>query len=110
MKFYEYIKKHKVINEEDLAFVKEREDDLYGDQDSRPHNLDRFKLIQEVGHKLYGIDKNSIVYSAHKSFDRLPLNNPDMNKRGLHIFRMIFSRYRVPKVQDTIFDLSLIHI
>ena len=106
MKFYEYIKKHKVINEEDLAFVKEREDDLYGDQDARPHNLDRFKLIQEVGHKLYGIDKNSIVYSAHKSFDRLPLNNPDMNKRGLHIFRMIFSRYRVPKVQDTIFDNS----
>ena len=70
MKFYEYIKKHKVINEEDLAFVKEREDDLYGDQDNRPHSPDRFQLIQEVGHKLYGIDKNSIVYSAHKSFDR----------------------------------------
>ena len=29
MKFYEYIKKHKVVNDEDLAFVKEREDNLY---------------------------------------------------------------------------------
>jgi len=106
MKFYEYIKKHKVINDEDLAFVKEREDVLYGDQKHRPHVSDRFQLIQEVGHKLFNIDKNSLVYSAHKSFDRLPLNNPDMNKRGLHIFRMIFSRYRYPKDQDTTFDKS----
>ena len=106
MKFYEYMKKHKVINEEDLAFVKEREDDLYADQKYRPHISDRFQLIREVGHKLYGIDKNSIVYSAHKSFDTLPLNNPDMNRRGLHLFRMIFSRYRFPRDQDTTFDKS----
>ena len=106
MRFYEYIKKHKVINDEDLAFVKEREDVLYGDQKHRPHVSDRFQLIQEVGHKLFNIDKNSLVYSAHKSFDTLPLNNPDMNKRGLHIFRMIFSRYRFPKDQDTTFDKS----
>ena len=106
MKFYEYIKKHKVVNDEDLAFVKEREDNLYGDQKHRPHVSDRFQLIQEVGHKLFNIDKNSLVYSAHKSFDTLPLNNPDMNKRGLHIFRMVFSRYRFPKDQDTTFDKS----
>ena len=106
MKFYEYIKKHKVVNDEDLAFVKEREDNLYGDQDGRPHDLDRFQLIQEVGHKLFNIDKNSLVYSAHKSFDTLPLNNPDMNRRGLHLFRMIFSRYRFPRDQDTTFDKS----
>jgi len=104
VKFYEYIKKHKVINDEDLAFVKVREDDLYADQKHRPHVSDRFQLIQEVGKKLYNIEPNSIVYSAHKSFDTLPLNNPDMNKRGLHIFRMIFSRYRYPREQDTIFD------
>ena len=91
MKFYDYMKKHKVINDEDLAFVKVREDDLYGDQ-RVDLNSDRFTLIQEVGKKLYGIEKNSIVYSAHKSFDTLPLNNPDMNRRGLHLFRMIFSR------------------
>ena len=106
MKFYEYIKKHKVINEEDLAFVKEREDDLYADQKYRPHISDRFQLIQEVGKKLYNIEPNSIVYSAHKSFDTLPLNNPDMNRRGLHLFRMIFSRYRFPRDQDTTFDKS----
>ena len=106
LKFYEYIKKHKVVNDEDLAFVKEREDNLYGDQKHRPHVSDRFQLIHEVGHKLFNIDKNSLVYSAHKSFDRLPLNNPDMNRKGLHIFRMIFSRYRFPKDQDTTFDKS----
>ena len=106
MKFYEYMKKHKVINEEDLAFVKEREDDLYADQKYRPHISDRFQLIQEVGKKLYNIEPNSIVYSAHKSFDTLPLNNPDMNRRGLHLFRMIFSRYRFPRDQDTTFDKS----
>ena len=105
MKFYDYMKKHKVINDEDLAFVKDREDNLYGDR-RLDLNSDRFTLIREVGHKLYGIDKNSIVYSAHKSFDTLPLNNPDMNRRGLHLFRMIFSRYRYPKEQDTIFDTS----
>ena len=44
MKFYEYIKKHKVVNDEDLAFVKEREDNLYGDQEHRPHVSDRFQL------------------------------------------------------------------
>ena len=106
LKFYEYMKKHKVINEEDLAFVKEREDDLYADQKYRPHISDRFQLIQEVGKKLYNIEPNSIVYSAHKSFDTLPLNNPDMNRRGLHLFRMIFSRYRFPRDQDTTFDKS----
>ena len=106
MRFYEYIKKHKVINDEDLAFVKEREDALYADRKHRPHVSDRFKLIQEVGKKLYDIEPNSIVYTAHKSFDTLPLNNPDMNRRGLHIFRMIFSRYRFPKEQDTTFDKS----
>ena len=74
MKFYEYMKKHKVINEEDLAFVKEREDDLYADQKYRPHISDRFQLIQEVGKKLYNIEPNSIVYSAHKSFDTLPVS------------------------------------
>ena len=105
MKFYDYMKKHKVINDEDLAFVKDREDNLYGDR-RLDLNSDRFTLIREVGHKLYGIDKNSIVYSAHKSFDTLPLNNPDMNRRGLHLFRMIFSRYRYPKEQDTTFDTS----
>ena len=105
MKFYDYMKKHKVINDEDLAFVKDREDNLYGDR-RLDLNSDRFTLIREVGHRLYGIDKNSIVYSAHKSFDTLPLNNPDMNRRGLHLFRMIFSRYRYPKEQDTIFDTS----
>ena len=51
LKFYEYIKKHKVVNDEDLAFVKEREDNLYGDQKPRPHVSDRFQLIHEVGHK-----------------------------------------------------------
>ena len=106
LKFYEYMKKHKVINEEDLAFVKEREDDLYADQKYRPHISDRFQLIQEVGKKLYNIEPNSIVYSAHKSFDTLPLSNPDMNRRGLHLFRMIFSRYRFPRDQDTTFDKS----
>lgn len=105
MKFYDYMKKHKVINDEDLAFVKDREDNLYGDR-RLDLNSDRFTLIREVGHRLYGLDKNSIVYSAHKSFDTLPLNNPDMNRRGLHLFRMIFSRYRYPKEQDTIFDTS----
>ena len=105
MKFYDYMKKHKVINDEDLAFVKDREDNLYGDR-RLDLNSDRFTLIREVGHRLYGLDKNSIVYSAHKSFDTLPLNNPDMNRRGLHLFRMIFSRYRYPKEQDTTFDTS----
>ena len=105
MKFYDYMKRHKVINDEDLAFVKDREDSLYGDR-RLDLNSDRFTLIREVGHRLYGLDKNSIVYSAHKSFDTLPLNNPDMNRRGLHLFRMIFSRYRYPKAQDTNFDTS----
>jgi len=107
IKFYDYMKKHKMFNEEDIQYVKTREDILCGDLEDlkvRPHVSDRFKLISEVGLKLYGQGPDSIIYTSHKSFDQMPINNVDMNRRGLHIFRMIFSRYRYPLETYTLFD------
>jgi hypothetical protein len=108
IKFSQYMKKHKVLNDEELEYVKFKEDQLHGEWEDNHARvpMNRFKLISDIGKHLFNLDENSIIYSNHKSFDTLPISNPDMNKRGLHIFRMVFSRLRYDPQSFTNYDWS----
>ena len=44
------------------------------------------------------------VYSAHKSIDRPPFNDPDLVRHGLHPFRRIYSQYAHEKRTSNSFD------
>ena len=88
--FYDFMKDKDVLTSEELDFVKDREDKL------KDYNqvVSRFQLISEVGEKLYDLKPNDVVYTNYKTFEGQSLNNPELIKKGLHIFRLIFSRYR----------------
>ena len=102
IRFVDFMSDKGVLTEEELDFVREREDKLrdYSKQ------VDRFQLISEVGEKLYNIKPTDVVYTNFKTFQGELLNSVDLIKKGLHIFRVIFSRYRYPHQMDKNFETN----
>ena len=108
MKFYEYMKKHNVWTDEEYDYVKFKETLLTGD--TKIHgtrdNLDRFKTISDIGAKLFDVKPTDAVYSNLKTFEGQSLNNPELIKKGLHIFRLIMSRYRYETQRERVFETN----
>ena len=102
IKFYDFMKDKDVLSNEELDFVKEREDKLRDYEKA----VNRFQIISEVGEKLYDVKPNDVVYSNYKTFEGDSLNNPVLIKKGLHIFRLIFSRYRYTYQLDKNFETN----
>ena len=100
--FYDFMKDKDVLTSEELDFVKDREDKL------KDYNqvVSRFQLISEVGEKLYDLKPNDVVYTNYKTFEGQSLNNPELIKKGLHIFRLIFSRYRYMYQLEKNFEIN----
>lgn len=107
IRFYDFMKDKGVLTEEELDFVKEREDNLRvtGPKSGEVAQY-RFQLISEVGEKLYDLKPNDVVYSNYKTFEGQSLNNPELIKRGLHIFRLVFSRYRYTYQLEKAFETN----
>ena len=107
IRFYDFMKEQEVLTEEELNFVKEREDKL---RVTGPRSgeiaQNRFQLISEVGEKLYDLKPNDVVYTNYKTFEGQSLNNPELIKRGLHIFRLVFSRYRYAHQLEKAFETN----
>ena len=94
MRFFDYMKKHDVWTKDEYDYCRFKELYLTGDitingTRDRP---DRFKLICDIGAKLFDVKPTDAVYSNFKTFEGVSLNNPELIRKGLHIFRLIMSR------------------
>jgi hypothetical protein len=108
MRFFDYMKKHDVWTKDEYDYVRFKELYLTGDIQingtrDRP---DRFKLICDIGAKLFDVKPTDAVYSNFKTFEGVSLNNPELIRKGLHIFRLIMSRYRYEHQRDKAFETN----